>query len=96
MNNSIQVGFFLGADAIAAGFTSFEGLEVHLVDELVDRELVREIRLVPEHQEWNPTESGFLQQGMQLLSRRLPEMPARLVPVIEEIWLDQVVGQYNS
>lgn len=38
---------------------------------------------------------GVLTQE-ELLSRRLPEMPARLVPVIEEIWLDQVVGQYNS
>ena len=38
---------------------------------------------------------GVLTQE-ELLSRRLPEMPARLVPIIEEIWLDQVVGQYNS
>lgn len=29
----------------------------------------------------------------ELLSKRLPEMPAELVPVIEEIWLDEVVGK---
>ena len=29
----------------------------------------------------------------ELLSRRLPEMPARLVPVIEQIWLEEVVGK---
>lgn len=29
----------------------------------------------------------------ELLSKRLPEMPAELVPVIEEIWLEEVVGK---
>ncbi|MGF3142305.1 ABC transporter substrate-binding protein [Facklamia sp. P13064] len=29
----------------------------------------------------------------QLLSKRLPEMPAQLVPLIEEIWLDEVAGK---
>ena len=35
---------------------------------------------------------GVLSQE-ELLARRLPEMPAKLVPVIEEIWLDEVVGK---
>ena len=35
---------------------------------------------------------GTLSQA-ELLSKRLPEMPAHLVPVIEEIWLEEVVGQ---
>ena len=38
---------------------------------------------------------GVLTQE-ELLSHRLPEMPADLVPVIEEIWLNEVVGQYNG
>lgn len=29
----------------------------------------------------------------QLLDKRLPEMPAQLVPIIEEIWLEEVAGQ---
>ena len=29
----------------------------------------------------------------ELLSKRLPEMPAKLVPIIEEIWLEEVAGQ---
>ena len=45
-------------------------------------------------------EAGDLGQGVltqaELLSHRLPEMPADLVPVSEEIWLDEVVGQYND
>jgi len=36
--------------------------------------------------------SGVLSQD-ELLSHRLPEMPASLVPVIEEIWLQEVVGK---
>ena len=35
---------------------------------------------------------GILSQA-ELLSRRLPEMPAKLVPIIEEIWLSEVVGK---
>ena len=35
---------------------------------------------------------GILTQA-ELLSHRLPEMPASLVPVIEEIWLNEVVGK---
>ena len=29
----------------------------------------------------------------ELLSKRLPEMPAGLVPIIEEIWAEEVVGK---
>ena len=29
----------------------------------------------------------------ELLSKRLPEMPAELVPIIEEIWMEEVVGK---
>ena len=35
---------------------------------------------------------GVLSQS-ELLSHRLPEMPASLVPIIEEIWLAEVVGK---
>ena len=36
--------------------------------------------------------NGVLSQA-ELLSHRLPEMPASLVPIIEEIWLNEVVGK---
>ncbi|MCR8968562.1 ABC transporter substrate-binding protein [Facklamia sp. 7083-14-GEN3] len=35
---------------------------------------------------------GIIPQD-QLLSKRLPEMPAQLVPLIEEIWLEEVAGK---
>ena len=36
--------------------------------------------------------NGVLSQA-ELLSHRLPEMPADLVPIIEEIWAEEVVGK---
>ena len=35
---------------------------------------------------------GVLSQA-ELLAHRLPEMPASLVPIIEQIWLTEVVGK---
>ncbi|SCG82247.1 Protein ynjB [Proteiniborus sp. DW1] len=35
---------------------------------------------------------GVLPQD-ELLNKRLPEMPANIVPIIEEIWLEEVVGK---
>ena len=35
---------------------------------------------------------GIIPQD-ELLSKRLPEMPAQLVPIIEEIWMEEVVGK---
>ena len=37
------------------------------------------------------TPTGWVEA--ELLSHRLPEMPANLVPVIEKIWLNEVVGK---
>lgn len=36
--------------------------------------------------------AGVLAQD-ELLAHRLPEMPAKLVPIVEEIWLNEVVGK---
>ena len=35
---------------------------------------------------------GVISQN-ELLSKRLPEMPSALVPIIEEIWAEEVVGK---
>lgn len=35
---------------------------------------------------------GTIDQA-ELLAKRLPEMPAELVPIIEEIWMEEVVGK---
>ena len=35
---------------------------------------------------------GVLPQD-ELLDKRLPEMPANIVPIVEEIWLEEVVGR---
>jgi len=36
--------------------------------------------------------NGVLPQD-ELLSKRLPEMPANIIPIIEQIWLEEVVGK---
>ena len=36
--------------------------------------------------------AGVLSQD-EVLSKRLPEMPANIVPIIEEIWEEEVVGR---
>jgi putative spermidine/putrescine transport system substrate-binding protein len=38
------------------------------------------------------TGKGTISQD-ELLAKRMPEMPAKLVPIIEEIWLEEVVGK---
>ena len=35
---------------------------------------------------------GVLDSG-ELSSKQLPEIPAKFVPIIEEIWLEEVAGQ---
>ena len=42
--------------------------------------------------EGGPYNQGVLTQA-ELLAHRLPEMPASLVPIIEDIWLTDVVGK---
>ena len=41
LQDGVKVGLFLGTDAVAARLATFEGLEVHFVDELVDGQLAR-------------------------------------------------------
>ena len=46
LQHSVQIGFFLGADAVAADFAMRNGFEVESINQLVHRELVRKIRFV--------------------------------------------------
>jgi hypothetical protein len=69
MQDGIQIGFFLGADAIAADFTTSDRLEVHRIDELIYRELVGQVGFISQHQKGNPFQAGLIQQIMKLFSR---------------------------
>lgn len=93
--------------AIAANSANTAGAQV-AINEMLDPEVqanrFAEIRTVPvvEYDKLDDTQKeafdsvdigeGVIAQD-ELLSKRLPEMPSELVPIIEEIWLEEVVGK---
>ena len=93
--------------AIAANSGNVAGAQV-AINEMMDPEVqadrFTEIRTIPvvDYKKLNDTQKeafdkveigkGVISQD-ELLSKRLPEMPSALVPIIEEIWAEEVVGK---
>ena len=93
--------------AIAANSGNVAGAQV-AINEMMDPEVqadrFTEIRTIPvvDYNKLNDTQKeafdkveigkGAISQD-ELLSKRLPEMPSALVPIIEEIWAEEVVGK---
>lgn len=93
--------------AIAANSANVAGAQV-AINEMLDPEVQANrfgvIRTVPvvDYEKLNEEEKeafdvvdigkGVIAQD-ELLSKRLPEMPSELVPIIEEIWNEEVVGK---
>ena len=93
--------------AIAANSGNVAGAQV-AINEMLDPEVqadrFTEIRTIPvvDYNKLNDTQKeafdkveigkGVIPQD-ELLSKRLPEMPSALVPIIEEIWAEEVVGK---
>lgn len=65
MQHSVEVGLFLGTDAVATDLTVSDGLEVHGIDYLVDRQLVWQVGLVTQHEEWDAIQGGLVHQLVQ-------------------------------
>ena len=75
-----------------------------MMDPEVQADRFTEIRTIPvvDYNKLNDTQKeafdkveigkGAISQD-ELLSKRLPEMPSALVPIIEEIWAEEVVGK---
>lgn len=93
--------------AIAANSANPAGAQV-AINEMLDPEVqanrFAEIRTVPvveydtlDDAQKEAFDSVDIGKGViaqdELLSKRLPEMPSELVPIIEEIWLEEVVGK---
>lgn len=68
MQYRVEVRLFLCTNAVAAHFTPRYGFEVHLIDQLVDGELVGQVRFVSKDQEWDPVEGGLVCQLVQFFS----------------------------
>ena len=98
------VDFDLTPQEVCDALTS-EGLEVDALEEVqsikgglkglyVGKVLTCEMHPNSDHLHVTTVDlgKGVLPQS-ELLAHRLPEMPADLVPVIEEIWAEEVVGK---
>lgn len=80
----VVINEIISAETQAEQFEALKTLPVVAYDKLSDEEKARFDKV--------DIGQGVLPQD-QLLSKRLPEMPANLVPIIEEIWLEEVVGK---
>jgi hypothetical protein len=67
--HDVEVGLLLGADAVAAHLAPRHRRQVQLLDQLVDREVLGQVRLVAQHQERDAVERRAAEQVVQLLAR---------------------------
>lgn len=80
----VAINEIISAELQATQFEELRSLPVVSYDKLNDEEKARFDNV--------NIGKGVLSQD-ELLSKRLPEMPADIVPLVEEIWLEEVVGK---
>lgn len=80
----VAINEIISADIQASQFEELRILPVVSYDKLSSEEKARFDKV--------EIGGGVLPQD-ELLSKRLPEVPANIVPIIEEIWLEEVVGK---
>lgn len=80
----VAINEIISADIQATQFEELRTLPVISYDKLSTEEKARFDNV--------DIGEGVLPQD-ELLNKRLPEMPANIVPIIEEIWLEEVVGK---
>lgn len=80
----IAINEIISAEIQATQFEELRSLPVISHDKLNDREKYRFSQI--------DIGKGVLPQD-EILSKRLAEMPANIVPIIEELWLEEVVGK---
>ncbi len=80
----VAINEIISAELQASQFSELKSLPVVAYEKLTAEEKAKFDSV--------DTGKGTLPQN-ELLAKRLPEMPAKLVPIIEEIWLEEVVGK---
>lgn len=80
----VAINEIISAEIQATQFEELRSLPVVSYDKLTDAE--------KESFDKINIGKGVLPQD-ELLSKRLPEMPANIVPIIEEIWLEEIIGK---
>ena len=66
LQNSIEIRFLFGTDAVAGYLAMGHALQVQGFDQLVHREMAAKIRLVTQDQEWNPLHGWLLKENVEL------------------------------
>lgn len=79
LENSIEVGFFFGTDCVTADFAMKYTRKVQRLDELVGRELFRQVGFVSQYKKWDAVQYGLLEQGMKFISRNREDLLIRSV-----------------
>ncbi len=80
----VAINEIISAEIQATQFEELRSLPVVSRNKLTDEEKERFDKV--------DIGQGVLPEN-ELLSKRLPEMPANIVPIVEEIWLEEVVGK---
>ncbi|HZK58046.1 MAG TPA: ABC transporter substrate-binding protein [Clostridia bacterium] len=80
----VAINAIISAEIQATQFEELKTLPIVSYDKLTDEEKARFDNV--------DMGEGVLPQD-ELLGKRLPEMPANIVPIVEEIWLEEVVGK---
>lgn len=68
LQHGIEIGLFLGADTVAANFAVGYCLKVECLDQFVNRELFRQVRLIAENKQRNSIKNRFFEQGVELFA----------------------------
>lgn len=79
LENSVEVGFFLGTDCVTADFAVKYARKLQRLDELVGRELVRQVGFISQHKKRDAVQDGLLEQRMKFISRRREDLLIRSV-----------------
>ena len=66
LQNSIEIRFLFGTDAVAGYLAVGHALQVQGFDQLVHREMAAKIRLVTQDQEWDPLHGWLLKEDVEL------------------------------
>lgn len=80
----VSINEIISAEVQATQLEELKSLSVISYDKLTTEEKVRFENI--------SIGKGILSQD-ELFSKRLPEMPANVIPIIEQIWLEEVVGK---
>lgn len=75
LEHCVQIGFFFSTDAIAADLAARHGTKVKSLDQLVDSQVIRQVRLVAENQERNTFKSRLLKEQLQLFTSNWQSLP---------------------